>query len=76
MIPVSSTVVGKDSLERALSAPSVSLARLELALFGWRLRLRDQFDELLCLARLPHIRRLDYQVETVLKVLRTFRPAL
>jgi SNF2 family DNA or RNA helicase len=73
MIPVTSTVVGMERLRSAVVAPATSPQRLELALVAWRLRLRDQFDELLCLSRLTQIRRLDYQVETVLKVLRTFR---
>jgi SNF2 family DNA or RNA helicase len=72
-VPVLATVVGMERVHTALSAPAVNLGRLQLALDAWQLRLRDQFDELLCLSRLTHIRRLDYQVETVLKVLRTFR---
>lgn len=72
MVPVVSTLVGTDRLQRALAAHT-SLERLDLAMSAWRLRLRDQFDELLCLNRVSSIRRLDYQVETVLKVLRTFR---
>jgi SNF2 family DNA or RNA helicase len=73
MIPVATATLGLERLHAAAAAPPSSLERLELALSAWRLRLRDQFDELLCLSRLTHIRRLDYQVETVLKVLRTFR---
>jgi SNF2 family DNA or RNA helicase len=73
MIPMVSTVVGTERLAHALRSPPVSLARLELAHAAFRLRLRDQFDELLCLSRLTQLRRFDYQVETVLKVLRTFR---
>jgi SNF2 family DNA or RNA helicase len=73
MIPVVTSVAGVDRLRDALGRPFVSLAQQELALWAFQLRLRDQFDELLCLSRLTHIRRLDYQVETVLKVLRTFR---
>lgn len=73
MIPVATSTVGIERLQAAVAAPPSSLERVELALAAWRLRLRDQFDELLCLSRLSHIRRLDYQVETVLKVLRTFR---
>ena len=73
MIPVVATVVGAERLEHALRSPLVPLERLELAHAAFRLRLREQFDELLCLSRLSHLRRLDYQVETVLKVLRTFR---
>jgi SNF2 family DNA or RNA helicase len=73
MIPVVTQVAGLDRLCAALSGTVGTLARQELTLLAYRLRLRDQFDELLCLSRLTHIRRLDYQVETVLKVLRTFR---
>lgn len=40
---------------------------------AWRLRLTEQFDELLCLSHLRGVERLDYQVETVLKVLRLLR---
>jgi SNF2 family DNA or RNA helicase len=46
---------------------------LDLAVMGWRLLLREQFDELLCLNQLKHLKRLDYQIETVSKVLRRFR---
>ncbi len=73
MIPVVSTIVGSERLKGALGSAPASLERLELSLAAWRLRLRDQFDELLCLSRLSQLRKLDYQVETVLKVLRTFR---
>jgi SNF2 family DNA or RNA helicase len=75
MVPIAMSLAGMERLQAALasaSAPS-SLAHQELALQAFQLRLRDQFDELLCLPRLTHIRKLDYQVETVLKVLRTFR---
>ena len=50
-----------------------SLAAMDLVLAAWRLKLREQFDELICLPRLRGVRRLDYQVETALKVLRHFR---
>lgn len=73
MIPVVASVVGMDRLRDALACPPGGFERQELTLHAFRLRLRDQFDELLCLSRLTHIRRLDYQVETVLKVLRMFR---
>ena len=73
MIPVVTSVSGMDRLRDAVACTPSSLARQELALRAFQLRLRDQFDELLCLSRLTHIRRFDYQVETVLKVLRTFR---
>jgi SNF2 family DNA or RNA helicase len=60
-------------LERAvLSGARGTLEDLALALEGWRLKLADQFDELLCLARTRDVRRLDHQVETVHRVLRTF----
>ena len=73
VIPMTIDTVGVERVREALAAPPVSRERLELALAAWRFRLRDQFDELLCLSRLTSIRRLDYQVETALKVLRTFR---
>ncbi len=64
--------VGED-LERAvLAGARGTLEDLALALEGWRLKLADQFDELLCLARTRDVRRLDHQVETVHRVLRTF----
>ncbi|MFL5343147.1 MAG: DEAD/DEAH box helicase [Hyalangium sp.] len=46
---------------------------MELCVAAWRLRLAEQFDELLCLPLLRGVQRLDYQVETVLKVLRLLR---
>jgi SNF2 family DNA or RNA helicase len=61
-------------LESALQArPLSTLEDVALALDAWRLKLTDQFDELLCLARLKDVRRLDYQVETVHRVLRSLR---
>ncbi|HET6414109.1 MAG TPA: SNF2-related protein [Anaeromyxobacter sp.] len=53
--------------------PPATLEDVALSLHAWRLRLADQFDELLCLSRLRGVRRLDYQVETVQRVLRSFR---
>jgi SNF2 family DNA or RNA helicase len=50
-----------------------SLLDVELCITAWRLRLTEQFDELLCLPLLRGVKRLDYQVETVLKVLRLLR---
>ncbi len=50
-----------------------SLSSIDLALGGWQLKLREQFDELLCLAGMRNVQRFDYQIETVLKVLRHFR---
>ncbi|MBI3186164.1 MAG: DEAD/DEAH box helicase [Myxococcales bacterium] len=62
------------TLAEALSSGACgSLSAWEVALAGWKLKLREQFDELLCLERLRDVRRLDYQVETVLRVLRQFR---
>jgi SNF2 family DNA or RNA helicase len=54
-------------------APPASLLDVELCVAAWRLRLTEQFDELLCLSHLRGVERLDYQVETVLKVLRLLR---
>lgn len=59
--------------EFAFGAPSASLLDVELCVAAWRLRLTEQFDELLCLSHLRGVERLDYQVETVLKVLRLLR---
>jgi SNF2 family DNA or RNA helicase len=57
----------------ALASTPVDLAQIELTLAAWRLRVADQFDELLCLPHLTGVARFDYQVETVLKVLRGLR---
>lgn len=57
----------------ALSAAPASLLDVELCVTAWRLKLAEQFDELLCLPLLRGVQRLDYQVETVLKVLRLLR---
>jgi SNF2 family DNA or RNA helicase len=63
----------EEAWERAIrEGPGSALEEVALALDAWRLRLADQFDELLCLARMNAVRRLDYQVETVQRVLRTF----
>jgi SNF2 family DNA or RNA helicase len=59
--------------EFAFGAPPASLLDVELCVAAWRLRLTEQFDELLCLSHLRGVERLDYQVETVLKVLRLLR---
>jgi SNF2 family DNA or RNA helicase len=56
-----------------LSASPGGLLDVELCVAAWRLRLTEQFDELLCLPLLRGVQRLDYQVETVLKVLRLLR---
>jgi SNF2 family DNA or RNA helicase len=57
----------------ALSTHPGSLLDVELCVAAWRLRLTEQFDELLCLPLLRGVQRLDYQIETVLKVLRLLR---
>lgn len=73
-IPLSLVEPPPEDLERALGLGATgTLEDVALALQAWRLKLTDQFDELLCLARLKDVRRLDYQVETVHRVLRTFR---
>jgi SNF2 family DNA or RNA helicase len=59
--------------ELVFGAPPATLRDVELCVAAWRLRLTEQFDELLCLSHLRGVERLDYQVETVLKVLRLLR---
>ena len=60
-------------LEHAILAGARGILEdVALALDAWRLKLADQFDELLCLARVKDVRRLDHQVETVHRVLRAF----
>ena len=59
--------------EFVFGAPPASLLDVDLCVAAWRLRLTEQFDELLCLSHLRGVERLDYQVETVLKVLRLLR---
>lgn len=49
------------------------LPRRPLRPDAWQLRALDDYGELLCLARLANVRRFDYQVETVFKVLRGLR---
>ena len=72
-IPLTLTEPPRDELERAvLAGARGTLEDVVLALDAWRLKLADQFDELLCLARTRGVRRLDYQVETVHRVLRSF----
>jgi SNF2 family DNA or RNA helicase len=61
------------SPELVFDAPPASLLDVELCVAAWRLRLTEQFDELLCQPHLRGVERLDYQVETVLKVLRLLR---
>lgn len=46
---------------------------VQLCVTAWHLRLTEQFDELLCLPHLQGVQHLDYQVETVLRVLRLLR---
>jgi SNF2 family DNA or RNA helicase len=73
-IPFTLVAPPHEEIERAIQAGARgTLEDVALALDAWRLKLTDQFDELLCLARLKDVRRLDYQVETVHRVLRTFR---
>ena len=45
----------------------------ELALEGHRIRFRDSFENLICLADLQDVRSLWYQEETARKVLKSFR---
>lgn len=59
--------------ELVFGEPPASLLDVALCVAAWRLRLTEQFDELLCLPHLRGVERLDYQVETVLKVLRLLR---
>jgi SNF2 family DNA or RNA helicase len=73
-IPFTPIAPPKEEVEQAVLAGfRGTLEDVALALDSWRLKLADQFDELLCLARLKDVRKLDYQVETVHRVLRTFR---
>ena len=73
-IPISWVELPDEEIERAVrGGVSGALEDVALALDAWRLKLTDQFDELLCLSRMKDVRRLDYQVETVHRVLRTFR---
>jgi SNF2 family DNA or RNA helicase len=60
-------------LQAVFAAPPRPLAEVELVLAAWRLRMTEQFDDLLCLAHLQGVKRLDYQIETVTKVLRGLR---
>ncbi|HTP30472.1 MAG TPA: SNF2-related protein, partial [Anaeromyxobacteraceae bacterium] len=74
LVPFAVTEAPQEDLERVIASGAGGILEdVGLALDAWRLRLTDQFDELLCLARLKDVRRLDYQVETVHRVLRTFR---
>ncbi len=73
-VPVAFVKTQPEEIEGILkSTTRGSLNDVALAIAAWRLRLTDQFDELLCLSRLKNVQRLDYQVETVHRVLRTFR---
>ena len=72
--PVSVDKDSADKLRRVLDGDGEgTLEQVHLALAAWRLKLQGQFDELLCLSRLKGVERFDYQVETVFKVMRTFR---
>jgi SNF2 family DNA or RNA helicase len=74
LVPFTVAEAPREDLERAIrEGARGTLEDVALALCAWRLKLTDQFDELLCLARLKDVRKLDYQVETVHRVLRTFR---
>lgn len=74
LVPFTVTQTPREDLERAIAGGvKGTLEDVALALEAWRLKLTDQFDELLCLGRLKDVRRLDYQVETVHRVLRAFR---
>jgi SNF2 family DNA or RNA helicase len=65
--------LARTALERAMCArPRAALEDLALTLDAWRLKLADQFDELLCFGRMRDVRRFDHQIETVYRVLRTF----
>lgn len=74
LVPFTVVETPREDLERAIAGGTKgALEEVELAVDAWRLKLTDQFDELLCLGRLKEVRRLDYQVETVHRVLRAFR---
>jgi len=73
VIPCVTSVIGVERLHEALGGAAGSLGRQELALRAFQLRLRDQFDELLCLPTLNDVNTYWYQVETVRKVLKQFR---
>ena len=73
-IPLTTLEPTRQDLQQVIRGGARSgLDDVALALDAWRLRLADQFDELLCLARVKGVKRLDYQVETVHRVLRAFR---
>jgi SNF2 family DNA or RNA helicase len=73
LVPSAPAAARCAALEAALrGGQRGGLADLALALDAWRLKLADQFDELLCLGRMRDVRRLDHQVETVHRVLRSF----
>jgi SNF2 family DNA or RNA helicase len=73
-LPVSLSSDGFEQLMACLQrGAGDTLADVNLALGAWQLKLREQFDELLCLTATRDVQRFDYQIETVLKVLRYFR---
>jgi SNF2 family DNA or RNA helicase len=61
------------TLTELLAQPPDSLQMVELARAAWQLRLAQNFDELMCLAKLRTISHLDYQIETALRVLRVLK---
>ncbi len=72
-IPVNITI-DQASFHQALSAGVTSThPQYEVALEGQRIRFRDAFENLICLAHLQHVRSLWYQEETARKVMKTFR---
>jgi len=50
---------------RVFSTPPGSLADVELCVAAWRLKLTEQFDELLCLPHLRGVQRLDYKDQAI-----------
>jgi len=72
-VPVQRRGGGLQALLATLVArPVDELRAVDLAVTAARILLREQFDDLLCLALLHEVRRLPYQVETVTRVLRSF----
>ena len=72
-IPVNITI-DQGSFQDALSAGVIATYQhYEVALEAQRIRFRDAFENLICLANLHNIRSLWYQEETARKVLKTFR---
>ena len=72
-IPVS-IEVDSSSFKKALSHREfTSLESYELTLDGYRIRLKESFENLISLSNLQDVRSLWYQEETARKVLKTFR---